>query len=129
MRVLHPSVCSRALVKAHVTASVKPCPGRRSTVYGSRLVCGRSGPMPSRRHRLPPVAPTLPLTTARSSRLRYHLLRRLLLDLLHVLLEEPLVDVHHVDLATLDIRLLDIARHIQRRPRRDQQRAFLAHFQ
>lgn len=30
-------------------------------------------------------------------------LRRLLLDLLHVLLEEVLLDVVHVDLATLDV--------------------------
>src|SRR5688572_31132826 len=52
-------------------------------------------------------------------------LRLLLLDLLHVLLEEPLLDVHHVELAPLDVRLINVRRHVERRPRRDEQRALL----
>jgi hypothetical protein len=56
-------------------------------------------------------------------RLRHRL--RLLLDLLHVLLEEPLLDVHHVELTPLDVRLIDVRRHIERRARLDQQRTLL----
>ena len=63
------------------------------------------------------------------SELHGHLLWLLLLDLLHVLLEEELVNVHHVDLPTLDVRLLDVRHHVQRRSGRDQQRGFLAHLE
>jgi hypothetical protein len=45
-------------------------------------------------------------------RLRHRLL---LFDLLHVLLEEPFLDVHHVQLAPLDVRLIDVRRHVERR--------------
>jgi hypothetical protein len=45
-----------------------------------------------------------------------HRLRLLLFDLLHVLLEEQLLDLHHVQLADLDVRLADVRRHVERRP-------------
>lgn len=53
----------------------------------------------------------------------------ILQHLLHVLLEEELLDVHHVDLAALDVGLLDIAGHIERGSRGDEERRLLAGLQ
>jgi hypothetical protein len=54
---------------------------------------------------------------------------QLLPHFLHVLLEEVLLDVHHVQLTALDVRLQDVARHVDRRARCDQERRLLPGFQ
>ena len=53
----------------------------------------------------------------------------ILQHLLHVLLEEELLDVHHVDLAALDVGLLDVAGHIKRRSGGDEERRLLSGLQ
>src|SRR5690606_8697686 len=50
----------------------------------------------------------------------------LLPHLLHVLLEEVLLDVVHVELTALNVRLKNVAPRVDRRTGRDQERSLLA---